>query len=422
MNREQSIARVRHLVEKRRLSEARNLCLDLSRVYPENLTIWLMRGDLHLKLGEFDSVVKCCQRIITRLSSVTPHNPTLIETYRVLGTAHFNAGRITEAIHAHEQLLAIRPQDADAHMFTAICHLLLGDFQRGWPEYEWRFKTRFMAAPFCAKPDWMGESLQNKIILVEAEQGHGDAIQFVRYLRFLKTEGAKVILGCQPALYRLMAGCAAADLVLRQGDLAPAFDVVTPLLSLPGIFKTTLETLPAEIPYLQAPSGSGMQAIAAINRYPGIFRAGLVWAGGAHNPNDRLRSLKLDQFSDLFRIAGTKFFSLQKSDAVTQLGSIPPGIITDLGPYLGDFADTAAAIQELDLVISVDTAVAHLAGALGKPVWTLIPFVPDWRWMLNREDSPWYPTMRLFRQPTPGDWASVISHVSEELKSLVGTK
>jgi hypothetical protein len=381
-----------------------------------------MRGDLHLKLGEFDSVVECCQRIITRLSSVTPLNPTLIEVYRVLGTAHFNAGRITEAIHAHEHLLAIRPQDADAHMFTAICYLLLGEFQRGWPEYEWRFKTRFMAAPPCAKPDWKGEGLQNKIILVEAEQGHGDSIQFVRYLRFLKTKGAKVILGCQPALYRLMTKCAAADLVLRQGDLAPAFDVVIPLLSLPGIFKMTLETLPADIPYLQAPSDSGMQAIAAINRYPGILRVGLVWAGGAHNLNDHLRSLKLDQFSDLFGIAGTKLFSLQKGDAATQLESIPPGIITDLAPHLEDFADTAAAIQELDLVISVDTAVAHLAGALGKPVWTLLPFVPDWRWMLNREDSPWYPTMRLFRQSAPGDWASVIRRVSEELKALVRDK
>jgi hypothetical protein len=326
-----------------------------------------------------------------------------------------------DAINSYERLIAAIPHDADAHACMGMCRLLLGDFRRGWPEYEWRLKTNYMAEPPSGRPRWNGESLEHKTILVEAEQGHGDAIQFVRYLPRIKALGANVILGCQPALHRLLAGSTGVDLALRQGDLAPHFDIEITLLSLPGIFQTLPETIPAKVPYLHVPQGSGIHATKTVIRYTGMLRVGLVWAGGIHTKNSQ-RSIKLKQFSELFGLRGIKLFSLQKGEEVTELASIPRDIITDLGPHLEDFADTAAAIQELDLVISVDTAVVHLAGALGKPVWTLLPFAPDWRWMLDREDSPWYPTMRLFRQPAPGDWASVIKRVAEELKALVEAK
>ena len=378
-----------------------------------------MRGDLHLKLGETDSVIECCQHIIAQLSPMPSPNPMLINVYRVLGTTYFNSGRMRDAIAAHEQLIAAAPNDAEAHTFMAICHLLLGDFRRGWPEYEWRLKTKYIAESPTGKPCWNGGPLDEKTILVNAEQGHGDTLQFVRYVRDVKARGGTVILGCQPALRSLLVGCAGVDRVMSQGEIAPPYDVEITLLSLPGIFQTALETIPADVPYLHVPQGAGAQAVAIIARHTGVLRAGLVWSGGVHNPNDRLRSLKLEQLSNLFDIAGTKFFSLQKGDPAAELGSISQDLITDLGPYLEDFADTAAAIQELDLVISVDTAVAHLAGALAKPAWTLIPFAPDWRWMLDREDSPWYPTMRLFRQPAPGDWASIITRLAAQLTMLM---
>lgn len=418
MNREQSIARLRKLVARRHFAEARNLCLDLTRTFPQDAEIWLMRGRVHLQLDDFDSAAECGQRIIERLSHAISRNPTLIEAYRILGAAYFKTGRPTEAINAYERLVAAAPNDADAHTCAAICRLLLGDFQRGWPEYEWRLKTNYMTEPSTGKPRWDGGSLTNKVILIEAEQGHGDTVQFVRYVRDVKAQGGTVILGCQPTLRRLLAGCAGVDRIVGQGDLAPPYDVETTLLSLPGIFQTTLDTIPGDVPYLGVPQGAGAQAVAVIARHTGVLRVGLVWAGGIHT-KDRRRSLALEQFKDLFDVVGTKFFSLQKGDAAAELGSIAQNLVTDLGPYLADFADTAAAVQALDLIITADTAVAHVAGALARPVWTLLPFAPDWRWMLNRNDSPWYPTMRLFRQHAPGNWSLAIAHLAARLTALV---
>lgn len=383
MKYESSRTKLRQLIEKQKLREACNLCLDLTRAHPHDNGIWAI--------------------------------------YRHLAALFYNAGHVYDAINIYQRIIAANPADADAHACLGICRLLIGDFQGGWPEYEWRLKTRSMAEPPSGRPRWNGESLKNKTILVEAEQGHGDTIQFVRYLPRIKSLGATIVIGCQPALHRLLAESIAVDQILNQGDLAPPFDIETTLLSLPGIFQTSLETIPAEVPYLRIPQGSGARAITVVTQYSGSLRVGIVWSGGIHTKNPH-RSVGLEQFSVLFGTAGTKFFSLQKGDAMTELNMVPQNIIDDLGPYLADFSDTAAVIQELDLVISVDTAVAHLAGALGKPIWVLIPFASDWRWMLEREDSPWYPTMRLFRQPKPGDWASVIRRVAGELKALVGDK
>ncbi|MHB8533817.1 MAG: tetratricopeptide repeat protein [Sulfuricaulis sp.] len=335
-----------------------------------------------------------------------------------LALTYVEAGRLTEAIAVYERIIAAHPVDTDAHTALGICRLLLGDFRGGWPEYEWRLRTPYMAVPPTAVPRWKGEPLAGKTILLLAEQGFGDAVQFIRYAREIKARGATVILGCRPALSRLLAECEGVDHVVNEGDTAPPFNVEITLLSLPGVLGTTLETIPADVPYIRVPSGAGARAVAEIACCTGVLRVGLVWAGGFHT-GSRHRNMVLQQFRDLLDIPGIKFFSLQKGEEAAQLADVDSELITDLAPYLGDFADTAAAIQTLDLVISVDTAVAHVAGALAKPVWTLIPFAPDWRWLLNRNDSPWYPTMRLFRQPAPGHWSSVIAHIAVQLTALV---
>lgn len=417
MNYEQSIAKLRELFASQQFVEARDFSIDLTQRYPNDLEIWKARADLHFKLDERDLLGECTQQII-QLSHALPPSPAIIETYRFLGSRCAETGRTTDAINAYENLLAIDPFDAHAHACLGICLLRLGNFEQGWPEYEWRLKVKDFSDKPSAMPHWRGQPLHGKTIVVNAEQGYGDTIQFVRYLRNVKARGGTVILKCPLALRRLLAECAGVDRIICQGDLAPPHDVETMLLSLPGIFQTSLDTIPANVPYLRVPQSAGAQAAAMIIPHTEVMRVGLVWAGAIQNPRDRGRSLKLKQFSKLFGTARTKFFSLQKGDAAAELKSIPSDLITDLGPYLEDFADTAAAIQALDLVISVDTAVAHVAGALARPVWTLTPFVPDWRWMLNRDDSPWYPSMRLFRQSAPGDWSSVIARLEAQLTAM----
>ncbi len=333
------------------------------------------------------------------------------------GLTLFYAGRISEATNIFEHLTAEAPSEAEAHFSLAMCYLIAGDLHNGWREYQWRLKTERMAVPSTGAPYWKGESFSGKTILIIGDQGYGDAVQFVRYVRYIKARGGTVVLACHPELSRLLAGCAGVDRVISfHRSVSPQdtlHQIQIPLLSVPHIFSPTIETIPAHVPYLHIPPDAGKEALAIINMQTNALRIGLTWAGRPTHLGDRQRSMKLEQFNALFDIKGVKYFSLQKGEAANELKSIAKCTITDLDPYLGDFADTAAAIQALDLVISVDTAVAHVAGALARPVWSLIPFVPDWRWMLNREDSPWYPTMRLFRQPKPGDWTPVIARVRQ---------
>jgi tetratricopeptide (TPR) repeat protein len=330
---------------------------------------------------------------------------------------YIDLGQIQNAISVYKYAISQDPDDLLAHNGLAHCHLLTGDFQRGWLEYEWRLTKNQIKLPLISSPRWDGRPLEGKTIILLAEQGAGDMIQFVRYAEYVKAKHGNVILVCSPNLARLAANCKGTDRVVAMGSGGEILhDFHVPLMSLPGIFQTTLNTIPSAVPYLHPPKEAVKTAKEILADYKNTLRVGLVWKGSTQ------KSLMLNQFKELLGIPRIKIFSLQKGQPVSELEYFTPGSITDLGQSFEDFADTAAAIEELDLVISVDTAVTHLAGALGKPVWTLLPFAPDWRWMLNREDSPWYPTMRLFRQPVPGDWASVIKRVSEELKALVAAK
>jgi tetratricopeptide (TPR) repeat protein len=348
-----------------------------------------------------------------RALQIQPDNALAMKN---LGVALAEKGQFDDAIAALDQAVQLKPDLPEAHGNLALLLLMKGDFDRGWPEYEWRSRvqlTLFVPPRDFAQPRWDGGSLQGKTILLHAEQGFGDTIQFVRYLPMVARRGGRVILDCPKELVRLLRKAPGVDSIIATGDAQPRFDCHCPLLSLPLAFSTDLNAIPAEIPYLSPDLAAVAQWKSRIESTATAFKVGLVWAGSAKNKLDRKRSIAFDQ---LFKLAapGIHFFSLQKGREVQ---SPPPEMaFTDWTAELHDFDDTAALIANLDLVISVDTAVAHLAGAMGKPVWMMIPLVPDWRWLLNRTDSPWYPTMRIFRQESVGDWAGVVQNVADALQ------
>ena len=327
--------------------------------------------------------------------------------------------RPVDALVDIEAALAAAPEFAEAHFEAAITHLSLGHFDAGWKAYEWRWKTGAFTRyrrPFQAPP-WLGnESVSGKTILLHAEQGFGDTLQFIRYAPLLAGRGAKVICEVQPELLPLLSQLPDVT-VMACGERLPAFDLHCPLLSLPLAFRTQPGTIPAAIPYLAAPA----ERVAAWRDRlpPGCPRAGFVWSGSPSHKNDGNRSIALARLAGLFEAPPVRCFSLQSemraADGETLAGL--PNLI-ELGSGFRDFADTAAVIALLDLVICVDTAVAHLAGALGKPVLILLPYAADFRWMRVRDDTPWYPTAKLFRQPAFGDWDSVIVRLRDELQRL----
>jgi len=306
----------------------------------------------------------------------------------------------------------------DGHWNLALALLVQGHFPEGWEEYEWRWKTKGLLSPrqLLPQPLWDGRPLAGRAILLHAEQGLGDTIQFIRYLPLVAQRGGRVIVECQPELQRLVQAMTPDIPVLARGQPLPDFAFQCPLLSLPKALGTTLATIPATVPYLHADAQNVQMWRDRLAGHGSALKVGLIWAGNPHHKNDRNRSVKLASLAPLAQVPGVQFYSLQKGAAAAQAKTPPPGMdLIDRTDDLQDFADTAAMIANLDLVIAVDTSVVHLAGALAKPVWTLLPYCPDWRWLLKRQDSPWYPTMRLFRQPEIGDWDSVIQQLAAAL-------
>jgi tetratricopeptide (TPR) repeat protein len=351
-------------------------------------------------------------------------NPRYAEAFYNRGNALRDLNRHAEAIASYERALALRPDYAAAHWNLADCCLLLGDFARGWQEYEWRWKlerNESFKADF-QRPLWLGvEPLEGRTILLHAELGLGDTLQFCRYAADVAALGARVVLEVQPALLPLLSGLEGVSLAVARGDRLPLFDYHCPLMSLPLAFKTDLTNVPSHIPYLHSDPGRVALWRQKL-RNTGKPRVGVVWSGSMALKNDR-RSMALKELLPLLR-EWAEWVSLQKevrdSDAAL-LASRPD--LRDAGAELYDFADTAALVELMDIVVTVDTSVAHVAGAMGKPVWIMLPFNPhDWRWMLDREDSIWYPTARVFRQPANGDWASVVARVDEELLRQFGPR
>ena len=371
---------------------------------------------LLLEQGDAAAAIASCRRAIAlRPASELAHFN--------LGTACKAINRLAEAEAALRQAVALRPDFAEAHFTLGQVLLLGGAFSQGWTEYDWRWRLRdygwlrALHGEF-AQPLWSGEPLQGRTILVYAEQGLGDAIQFVRYVPLLVAQGAHVVLAVHPPLKALVAEMAHVTVIGLDERGLPPFDVHCPLLSLPGRFGTVLETIPAPSPYLHAdPALVARWRPRLPNRG---LRVGLVWAGNPAQTGDRFRSPRLEAIRPLFDVPGVSFVSLQMGAGRTDLagGGLPEGVL-DLGSQIGDFSDTAAIMAGLDLVVSSCTAPLHLAGALGVPVWGMIPFAPHYPWLLERTDTPWYPSMRLYRQDAAGhDWSGVVGRIASDLRRM----
>jgi len=331
------------------------------------------------------------------------------------GSALRYLGRTDEAMASFEQAVALDPEMPEAHWNKALLQLALGDYPNGFAGYEWRWRGATELAPRgFTQPQWRGEDIAGKTVFLHAEQGYGDSIQMLRYLPLVKARGARVVLELPDSLMPLLGPHADGVTVLNRGTPLPPFDLHCPLMSLPLAFGTTIDSVPAEVPYLFAPERSHVTS-----RLPRQgLRVGLAWSGKPSHKNDHNRSIALQSLAGLVALQGTSFVSLQREYREADLPVLAGLPVTRLDDVIHDFADTAAAIDALDLVIAVDTAVAHLAGSLGKPLWLLLSHIQDWRWLCEREDSPWYPTARLFRQGADGAWDPVIARVTQTLAAL----
>ncbi|OUL22760.1 hypothetical protein BV378_22820 [Nostoc sp. RF31YmG] len=389
-------------------------CINKSlKINPKSAIFHTNLGNIYQKLGDFQQAILLYKKALSL-------QPDDVHAYYNLGFAYHEQGQLPQAITAYRKTIELKNDLAEAHSNLGIVLLSCGRFCEGFAEFEWRFKTETFLHTKPKKPMWDGSDIQRKSIVLWNEQGLGDAIQFSRYAKLLRERGAKVVFSIEPAL-----------IVLFQKYLQEKFEVINKnfcniyaydyhasLMSLPRIFNTTFDTIPRTIPYIFAPNPLPSRCIIPASK---AYRIGIVWSAGKLNPQfHQKKSCSPESLIDLLEVGNVSLYSLQVGDDAPQ---IQPWLncdrVHDLSPVLNDFVDTASVIQQLDLVITVDTAVAHLAGAMGKPVWVLLPLIPDWRWQLESEETPWYPTMRLFRQTSRGDWKSVFYQVKQRLAEVI---
>jgi len=385
-------------------------------------------GEAFRALDRLDEAARCFSTAISLV-------PTYAEAHQNLGVVLAQQLKLDAALASYDRAIQLQPDNAEAHTNRALVFLQRGQWERGWSEYEWRHRRPEYRRDFPT-PQWDGSPLQDRTLLIWSEQGFGDTIQFSRFLPQLlhvaqppsavsadpTQPGAavpQVIFECQRELRPLFENMPGLQGV-SQGEPLPQHDIQCALMSLPKIFGTTPQSIPSTFPYIAPPPQRLAQWRDRLPRAPETRRIGLAWASNALNPTARRRSCHLADFAPLANTPGARFISLQKGPAAAEAANPPSGMkLLDLTDELHDFADTAALIAQLDLVIAVDTAVAHLAGAMNKPVWVLLPLASDWRWLLNREDSPWYPTARLFRQSKAGEWAGVVQRVLDTIKCVM---
>jgi len=450
------------LAEQEKLEEAVSSYRQALRLRPDYAEAHYNLGVVFVKQGRDEEAMAHYHQALRS-------RPNYADAHFNLANALHSQGRIDEAMTHFLDDLRLRPDRPETNLSCALVWLIRGDFERGWPAYEWRWRQPDSVARPFVQPLWDGPALDGRTILLHAELGLGDTLQFIRYAPLVKQRGGKVIVECQSALPRLLASAEGIDHLVARGSPLPSFDVQAPLLSLPAIMQTALTTVPRAIPYLQAdaglvahwrqelrkspkskvespkskvesPKSEEVQLTSDFGLPTSDFLVGIAWQGNPVYGHDPQRSIPLAQFAPLAQVEGVRLISLQKGPGAEQLREPfhsplttyhrspstvhrPPSTIHDLGSRLdeasGAFMDTAAIMKSLDLVVSSDTAIPHLAGALGVPIWLALPLVPDWRWLLEREDSPWYPTMRVFRQRRRGDWEDVFHRIAEELKAVV---
>jgi tetratricopeptide (TPR) repeat protein len=349
-----------------------------------------------------------------------PLDPNLADTHANLGICYADQGDLGASVAAFEKAIKLSPNHANAHDGLGLSLLMAGQLQRGWREQEWRWKkTVFEKQRFPNAPHWTGGDLTGRTLLLYVEQGYGDILQLCRYAPLLAGRGAKVLLEAVPALIGILKTLDGVSGLMPAGSNPPPFDLACALMSVPLWYGTTLETIPVGVPYLRA-DPNRVEEWKRFFQNDQNFKVGIAWAGRKTHANDHNRSTTLSSFAPLAQVPGVTFYSLQKDVGNRPAEAVPPGMkLIDLAPRLSDFNVTAAVVSNLDLVISVDTSIVHLAGAMGRPVWNLLPRCPDWRWMLKRSDSPWYPTMRLFRQQRRRDWATQMAQVAEALHAAV---
>jgi tetratricopeptide (TPR) repeat protein len=401
---------------------------DAAKAYRRALALKPDYAEAHYNLGELrtreyrpDEALACYRRALDL-------KPDYAEPLNALGLAFQEQGELGEAAACYRKALDLKPDFAEAHFNHGLVLLLEGKLRHGWEEFEWRWRSKEVRRRYPIDRQWYGGDPNGRTILLHAEQGLGDSLQFVRYAPLLARLGATVLLEVQKPLVPLFSDMDGVSGVFAHGDTLPPFDTHCPFMSLPLALATTLDTIPGHTPYLRADPERAAAWRRRGEALPGL-RVGLVWAGnprpfqpGAH-AIDRRRSITLDHFAEFDALEGVSFVSLQKGEAASQTKAPPAGLtIHDWTDELNDLADTAALVDTLDLVIGVDTSVIHLVGALAKPVWLLNRFDTCWRWLLERDDSPWYPTLRQFRQRSPGDWTGVLSQVHVELGSMIAAR
>ncbi len=379
---------------------------------PDHAGAYTNLGNVLRELGRLEVAAASHRRAVEL-------DPGSADAHYNLGLALRDLGETEAALKCFDETLALNPDHPAYHWDRSLSLLQGGDLVNGFTEYEWRLQLASFPKRDFAQPRWDGADLRGKTILLHQEQGFGDLIHFARYIPILKAMGGNVVVEVHPELSRLFSTIDGVGQVVNRGADLPKFDVYLPIMSLSHVLGTAMDSIPADVPYLKAPDGHARHLPANLGSEKKI---GIAWAGRPTHKNDAKRSVSFSHFVELMGVADTALYSLQFGPASKDIAENGcEALIMDLGTKMQDFADTAAVITELDLVITVDTSIAHLAGALGKPVWVALPFPGDWRWMLDRDDSPWYPTARLFRQPKPGDWETVFGNIraalAEEAKS-----
>jgi tetratricopeptide (TPR) repeat protein len=421
------------LMRQGQLEEAIAACSQAIEIQADLAAAYSNLGEALFKQDKLEDAIASYERAIAL-------NPNLGDAHCNLGVAFCEQNRIEAALTHLQKAINLQPDDAISHVNLGMTQITIGDFANGLSEYEWRWQQKDVPIPKFTQPLWDGSELAGRTILLWAEQGLGDTLQFIRYAPMVAQKGGRVIVSCPATLTRLVESVSNVEMAIAEGDLLPEFDVHAQMLSLPRLIGTTVSNIPSQVPYIQVcrnksettlpPSDSlkgGDLESPLLKGGGGSLHIGIVWASGYRQRSDSLRfyhkkSCPLSLFTRLLELSHVHLYSLQVGRNANDIDELSEFSDRDRlhnwSPFIHDFTDTAMLVSQLDLTISVDTAIVHLAGAVGKPVWTLLPFAPDWRWFLDREDTPWYPTMRLFRQTERGDWDGVMHRVYEALQTF----